>query len=165
MSSGLSAAVEAAITGSDSIGKAFMKASAAALKSIAIESTVRALYNTAMGLGSLYFDPPAAVGYFAAAATFGLAAAAAGAGSAVLGSLGGGGAGGATPTAGSHVPGSIASSAPQQQQGAQTVIVNVNGALTAGDYAKLGSVIQKATQYGQQAGRVRSQSSLTVSFE
>lgn len=164
--SGISSAVDAAVTGSESIGKAFMKASADALKSLAIESTVRALYNTAMGIGSLYLSPPAAAGYFAAAGQFALAATAAGAGAAALGAMAGGG--GASPGGGGGGAGmpsmaGMSSFNPQQNQ-AQTIIVNVSGAVTAGDYKQLGTTIQKAVQAGQQAGSVRPDTSLTIKF-
>src|SRR5262249_47472839 len=98
LTSGLSAAVDAAISSSDNIGKAFFKASAAALKAIATESAVRAIYETAMGIGASIFSPGDAAKHFAAAGTFAAAAAAAGAGSVLLGGLGGGGSGGGTPS-------------------------------------------------------------------
>lgn len=166
LSDGISSAVEAAITGSDSIGKAFLKASAAALKSIAVESSVRALYNTAMGLGALVLDPPAAAGYFAAAAQFGVAAAAAGAGAALLGEAGGGSSSGGGSSGPRTVPNSSGVvGGTTQQSGPSVINVYVSGAVTAGDYAKLGETIQKSIQLGQQAGRVRADDNLVVTFE
>lgn len=156
---GLAAAVSAAIDGSESIGKAFMKASAAALKALAVESTVRAAYNLAMGIGSAVINPSAAPGFFAAAGQFALTATLAGAGAAALGGGGGGGGGGPHSAAGggaaSHVGGG--SSQPQQQ----TTIVNVYGAVTAGDYAKLGGVIDKARGAADRAGRSSNQTITT----
>lgn len=82
MSSGLAASVDAAITGSDSIGRAFMKASAQALKAIALEAGAKALFATAEGL---FFANPQALSaagfYYAAAAAAGIGAAALGAAS------------------------------------------------------------------------------------
>lgn len=104
LSSGLAASVDAAITGSDNIGKAFLKASAMALKSIAIESTVRAAFELAMGLASSIFAPGDAARHFAAAGQFAITAAIAGTGAALLGAAGGGfgggggGGGGGSPT-------------------------------------------------------------------
>lgn len=165
LQSGISAAVDAAISGSDSIGKAFAKASAAALKSIAIESTVRALYETAVGFSMLFIPggQAAAAGHFKSAAVFAAAAAAAGLGSAALSALGGGG---GSSAGGGGTPNSTGvNQQPVNAPQAQTINVYVSGAITAGSYAELGQTIQKATQLGQQAGRVRTSDSVTVSWE
>jgi len=166
MSQGLSASVEAAISGSESIGKAFMKASAMALKSLAAESAVKALYYTAQGIAFSIFSPGDAAKSFASAAAYGAAAIAAGAGSAALGAgaggAGGGGGGGSSansPTASNFVGGV------SQRGGVQNIVVNVTGAVTAGDYAALGQTIQKAVQTGQAAGKTNTnESSTTVRF-
>lgn len=163
LSSGVSAAIEAAVSGSDSIGKAVAKATAATLKSIAVESSVRALYNTAMGFAALAFGPVngiAAAGYFKAAAIFSATAVAAGAGGALLGSL----AGGDGPSVGTR-PSGFPGVKPNGENGNQTIIVNITGAVTAGDFAKLGETIQRSVQIGQQAGRTRSEGNVTVQFE
>lgn len=162
LSSGVGAAIEAAVSGSDSIGKAFLKASAAALKGIAVESSVRALYNTAMGFAALATGPIngiAAAGYFKAAAIFSATAIAAGAGGALLGSASGDG-----PSVGTR-PSSFPGTRPNGENGNQTIIVNITGAVTAGDFAKLGETIQRSVQIGQQAGRTRSEGNVTVQFE
>lgn len=56
------------------MGAQAMKAVADTLTAIAKEATVRAIFETAMGLASLWVNPPAAAGHFAAAATFGIVA-------------------------------------------------------------------------------------------
>jgi len=90
------AAVTAAIEGNGKILQAVKKAVAGTLKALAIEATTRALFNSAMGVGALFLDPPAAAGYFKSAAMFGIAAVAAGAGAAALGGGGEGASGSAS---------------------------------------------------------------------
>src|SRR6266545_4269012 len=94
-------AVAAAIDGSESIGKAFAKASAAGLKSLAVEYAVRALGEGAFAISFFAFgDGKGAATHNLAALKFAAAAAAAGVGSHVLGSLAGGGGGGGGASAG-----------------------------------------------------------------
>ena len=169
-SSGITAAVDAAISGSESIGRAFLKASAAALKALAIESTVRAIYNTAMGLGALIFNPAAALGYFAAAGKFGLAAAAAGGGAALLGAGGGGGGGGESGGGGGYAAAPSGASyttagGGRGGNGEQTIIVNIGGSITASTHAELGKSVASAVRAGERAGRTSRESEVVVHFE
>lgn len=163
LESGISAAVEAAIDGSDSIAKAFAKASSAALKSIAIESATRALYETALGFGDLAWGRPTAALHFKSAAVFTAAAVAAGVGAAALGALGGG----SSSSAGSGgVPsGGGGPTSQANNNGPSVVNVYISGAVTAGDYAQLGETVTKAVKLGQQTGRVRSGDNVTVTWE
>jgi hypothetical protein len=86
-------AFAAALDGSKSFGDAMKEASAAALRSLAVEWAARALGEVAWGFSALANPLTAATapGHFAAAAKWGAAAAAAGAGSALLSSGGSGG--------------------------------------------------------------------------
>ena len=86
----MGAAIDAAISGGDSIGNAMKKAAAASLKATAVQSGVQAVYETAAGLASLAVGDPRAGLHFTAAGKYALTAALAGAGAAALG---GGGAG------------------------------------------------------------------------
>lgn len=161
---GIAAAVEAAISGEESIGKAFKKSAAAALKSIALQSTVRALYHGAMALGSLaFFDGRGAGMHAAAAAKFGLAAAAAGIGSAALGGFD------TAPTqpeaGGGSSSRAVTGSQLSNGNGNQVINVYVQGAIGAGDYARLGGEIVKAVDAGRRSGRVRDEHSVTTRFE
>lgn len=163
MTSGLSAAVDAAVTGSMAIGKAFKQAAAAALKSLAIESAVRAAYNTAMGLGALVFRPDAAAGYFAAAAQFSATAVLAGAGGALLGGGGGGGGGGAAASGPRAVP-YVGGGGGGGGGGPQTIVVNIGGGVVASP-TELGRVIDEAVNQGRRAGRVRDEKNVVVRYE
>lgn len=120
-------AVSAAIDGSESIGKAFAKASAAGLKSLAVEYAVRALGEGAFALSSLAFgDGKGAATHGLAALKFAAAAAAAGVGSHVLGSLAGGGGGGANAGAGAAGGGYASAGARGGGGGGgDTIIVNL----------------------------------------
>jgi hypothetical protein len=158
----IGAAVDAAITGSESIGKAFLKASAAALKSLAVESSVRAAYNLAMGIGSAAIGSPKAGGFFAAAAQFAATAALAGGGAAVLNAAGGGGSsassGGGNARDFAPVTGARAESGPQNI----TVNVTVGAAADAG---RLGETITKAVDLADRQGRGRSERNVVVRYE
>jgi hypothetical protein len=157
LSDGLAAAVDAAITGSDNIGKAFMKASAAALKSLAIESSVRALYHGAAALGHLaMYDAPGAAAEAATAAGYAATAALAGAGAAILGSAsggfggGGGGGGASTPAGGGSVS---VGGAPQTPQGQQTIVYVGDGFVGRPD--ELAVAIADTLNHGVATGRVK----------
>ena len=169
LSDGLAASVEAAITGSESIGKAWMKASAMALKAIATEQSVRALVAGASAIGALAIgSPAAALAFGKEAAMRGIAAAAAGIGAAALGAASGGGGGGAAVGAQpSSVPGggNYASTGGGSSGGGQTVNVYVTGAIAAGDYQKLGAEINRAVRSGRASGRVGDEQTITTRFE
>jgi hypothetical protein len=156
VSSGLSAAVDAAITGSDSIGNAFKKASATALKALAVEYSVRALGEAGMAIVSLAtYDYGGAAAHGLAAAKLTAAAIAAGAGSALLGGGGGGGSGGASPGA---TPGggyaSIGGGTGAGSGGPSTIIVQV-GEGFVGRSDELAVAIKDKLDAGARSGRVR----------
>lgn len=167
LSDGLAASVEAAITGSESIGKAWMRASAMALKAIATEQAVRALVAGASAIGALAIGSPgAALAFGKEAAMHAAAAAAAGIGAAALGAGGGGGGGGAHPSPSTQPGGgNYASSGGGSGGGGQTVNVYVTGAIAAGDYQKLGAEINKAVRSGRASGRVGDEQTITTRFE
>lgn len=154
MSAGITAAVEAAISGSDSIGRAFLKASAMVLKSIAVESAARAAFELAMGLGSAYFNPPAAAAHFAAAAQFAIAAGVAGAGSAVISAAGAGG-GRASPSTPAGGGGGF-SGGSSRDSGGTTIIVQVGHGFVGGraGMEELGAVVSDALRTGTTRSRV-----------
>lgn len=161
LSAGITAGVEAAIAGSDNIGKAALKAAQTQLKAIAIQSTVQALYSTALGL---FGDPTK----FAAAAKFAATAVAAGVGSAALGSMvgSGGGASASMPTGGpSASAGNVTGGSSRQDGSAQNVTINMYGTIAAGSKREVGESLVSATDLARRAGRVRSEQSTTVRFE
>jgi len=157
MTDAITASVDAAITGSDSIGKAFLKASAMALKALAIESTVRALYNTAMGVGAVFLNPAAAGGYFAAAAQFAATAVLAGAGAAALGAATGGFSGGSSAGARGYAGGGgFHDYSSARGGGGDTINVYVTGQL--GSAGETGRQIADAVQKARRSGRIKDES-------
>ncbi len=156
LTSGMAAAVSAAIDGSESIGQAFLKASAAALKGLAVESTVRAAYHLAMGIGSAVIHPAAAAGHFAASAKFAATAALAGVSSAALGAAysAPGSAGGSGASAG-NATSMLRPNA--DSQGPSTVIINVHGNML-GTQRDLGATVSNAIEQSKSARRYRSSS-------
>lgn len=166
LSDGLAASVEAAITGSESIGKAWMRASAMALKAIATEQAVRALVAGASAIGAIAMGSPGAAAAFGKeAALHAAAAAAAGIGAAALGAGAGGGGGGGPSASSQPGGGNYASSGGGSSSGSQTVNVYVTGAISAGDHQKLGAEINKAIRAGRAGGRVRDEQTITTRFE
>jgi hypothetical protein len=167
-SDGIAAAVDAAVTGSDSIGRAFLKASAAALKALAIESTVRALYNTAMGFAAAANPLTAATapGYFASAKVFAATAALAGVGAVGLGAAAGGGGGsygGGGPSSqpgGGNFTGSRA-----QAAGPQSITVNLYGTIAAGSKREVSEEVASAVDRARRLGTSRSEQTITVRRE
>lgn len=159
LSSGIAAGVEAAIAGSDSIGRAALKAAQTSLRAIAVQSAVKAIYSTAEGL---FTGNPA---NFAAAAKYTAAAIAAGVGSAALGSMAGAGAG---PSQGAGASGSAANTVPTASQnasnGPQTIVVNIGGGVLAMDKGQLGEVVVKAIDAGKRVGRVRNDRDVSVQY-
>jgi hypothetical protein len=157
LSSGITAAVDAALSGSESIGKAFMKASSMALRAIAVESSARAAFETAMGIGASFLAPPAAAAHFAAAGQFAVAAAIAGAGSALLGAGAGGGGGGAraggynTPAGGGHVRPANGNAG----GGGSVIQVNFGHGFALATKSEIAEALDEATRYGERSGRVR----------
>lgn len=159
LSGGIAAAVDAAVTGSDSIGKAAVKAAAMALKAIAIESTVKALESTARGLYALSNPLTAAQagGYFTAAAKFAATAVAAGVGAAALGqSVGafGGGGGGSGASASRGAGGGFVS--PSRGGGDGGVTYNFFiGDGYIGRPKELAEEIDNRLRAGKRSGRIR----------
>jgi hypothetical protein len=166
LGNGISAAVEAAVSGSDSIGRAFAKATQMALRSLAIENTVRALTEGALAIAAAArYDGVGATKHAAAAAKHAIAAAAAGAGSAVMGALGGGGSAAPPGGGGGGSSGRPATGSQLGSNGPQVINVYVQGAISSGDYSKLGAEIEKAVDTGRRSGRVRDQQTVTTRFE
>lgn len=87
-------AIQAAIKGEMSLGKAVKQVVGQRLEALAIEESILAIAATAKAIGASVWNPGAAAGFWAEAASHAKAAVAAGAGAAILGSGGGGGGGG-----------------------------------------------------------------------
>lgn len=156
LSAGITAAVDAAISGSDSIGKAAAKASAAVLKSLAIESTGRAVYEGALALGSLAIGDAKGAGLHGlAAAKFALAAATTGALAAGLGAAAGGSGSGAGAGASAGAPGGGFASGGARgggSGGGDTVIVNIGGGFVSGDPNKIAEAVANAVRQAKRKG-------------
>lgn len=159
LSSGMAASVEAAITGSQSIGAAFKSAAAAALKATAVEASIKALYHTAAGVGSLALGPlggVSAAGHFKAAGLYALTAVAAGAASAGLGGGGGGGYAGAGASGGGGY------SRPAASSGGDNAPINIYiGEGFVGDEKKLGNEIHRAVRSARRSGGARDSAAIS----
>jgi hypothetical protein len=169
LTSSITAGVDAAIMGSESIGKAVLKAAAASLKGIAIESAARAAFNTAMGFASAAnpFTAGAAPGYFAAAKSFAVAAALAGAGAAGLYAAGGSGGGSGGGGGGGGGPGSTPGGgyAPYRSSGGGEGPVNITmhvNAMGVTDRKQAAVALAEATEEAFAARRTRSTSRTRV---
>jgi hypothetical protein len=153
------ASVDAAISGSESIGQAARKASAQALKAIAIECAVKALYSTAEAIFTR--DPSKLV----AAGKYAAAAAAAGVGSAVLGA-GGGGGGGYAGGPGSAPGGGFASNrGVGGGGGTQENHYHIHGTVSAATHRELGGVMERSRQKALRSGGVTSEHLRTSRME
>lgn len=159
LTGGLTAAVDAAISGHESIGKAALKGAGAVLKSIALQATGYAAFEAAQ---AWVFPAAAALHLTAAAKMAGVAALtgvlAAGAG-ALAGGGGGGGARGSSAATGGYA--SRPSSGPGGQ-GGNTIIVNINGFY--GDEKQAIPAIHRGLEKAEQARRVRPASSRVVRY-
>jgi hypothetical protein len=165
LSGGLTAAVDAAITSSDSITRAAAKASAGVLKSLAVEAAGRAAFEGALAIGSL------AIGDARSAATHGLAAAkfaavaglegSLAAGLGALASSGGGGGGGGS-SAGAPAGGFGSPTGGSSGGGNITVNVTVGYGFD-GDAAKLGATLARTIRSAQLQGRTRTNYTTEVS--
>jgi hypothetical protein len=168
MSAGLTAAVDAAITGSDSIGRAFLKAAGAALRGIALESTARAAYETAMGIGALAnpLTAATAAGHFASAKAFAVAAAIAGVGSAGLSAAAGsgGGSGGGASRGGGNARDYAPVTGAQSDGGSQHITINMTVPPTH-SAGEMGEALTKAVDFAQRQGKVRSERNVVVRYE
>lgn len=155
ISSGVIAAVDAAISGSDSIGRAAAKASAAVLRSLSIESAGRALYEGALALGSLAIgDTKGAALHGMAAGKYLLAAAGTGAFAAALGAAagsGGGGGGGAAGGGYARPGGSVGGSS---GGGGGNITINIGDGFY-GDPKAVGEAVGRAVRKAQLAGGTR----------
>lgn len=163
MTGGLQAAVDAAISGNEGIGKAFIRGSSMVLKAKATEWAALAVGETALGFAALAFGPIAGGGaafHFKAAAGFAAAAAMAGVGGAALGAIAGSAPAGA---ASSSVPGTGNVRRGGGDDGGTHVVINIGHNL--GDGQKLGEEVQKALDQSKRAGRGRDQGSRAVRFD
>jgi len=107
-------------------GDSFKKAAGQVLKGLAIESTVRALMESAKGFAALFGPTPQlAAGYFKSAATFGAAAAAARVGAGALGVGGAGGASGGATASPSGAP-QTAPTPQREQAESREMVFNLN---------------------------------------
>ena len=163
LSSGITAAVDAAIAGGDGMAMAFLKASAASLRSMAIESTTKALYHGALAIGALAFgDPKGAALHGIAAGKFAATAAAAGVGSAALGAAAGGGGGGGAASAGPAGGGFSAPRGGSDGGGNVTNIFQIGSGAFVGDEKRLAEEIHRTMQAGERSGRTRTSSVVKV---
>jgi hypothetical protein len=155
----LLAGVDAAITGSESISKALGRAAAAALKSLALQASTKAIWETAEGIAAAATgNPAAASGHFAAAAGYAACAVAAGAASSVASSMvGGGAAAGASGAAGG---GYAARSGGGGGDGATYVTVYVGDGYT-GDPDALAEALDRKLKAARRRGRIDSSSGAT----
>jgi hypothetical protein len=166
LAGGITAAVDAAISGSDSIGKAAAKASAQILKSLAIEATGRAVYEGALAIGSLAIgDARGASMHGLAAAKFAAAAAGLGVLSAGLNAAASSGSGASAGGASSAPGGGFASSRGGSSggDGSQTIIVNFGDGFV-GDHDKVVDFIARAVRTSERNGRSRPASSFSSGF-
>jgi hypothetical protein len=150
LSSGLSAGIDALISGQENAGKAALKATAMTLRGMAVEYGVRAL--------AAVFIP----GMQGSAAGLAAAAAAAGAGSALLSSLAGGGGGGG----GSSVPSSASYAMTRMGPSVPTnVTYNLTGTSHYGSPAKAYEIIQRGETAAAAAGTGSMRSYQLESFD
>jgi|VirMetMinimDraft_7_1064189.scaffolds.fasta_scaffold10704_4 hypothetical protein len=107
-------------------GDSFKAAAGEVLRGLAIESTVRALMESAKGFAALFGPTPQlAAGYFKSAATFGAAAAAARVGAGALGVGGAGGASGGATASPSGAP-QTAPTPQREQAESREMVFNLN---------------------------------------
>jgi hypothetical protein len=150
LSSGLSAGIDALISGQENAGKAALRATAMTLRGMAVEYGVRAL--------AAVFIP----GMQGSAAGLAAAAAAAGAGSALLSSLAGGGGGGG----GSSVPSSASYAMTRMGPSVPTnVTYNLTGTSHYGSPAKAYEIIQRGETAAAAAGTGSMRSYQLESFD
>jgi hypothetical protein len=153
--SALTASVDAAITGGDSIAKAAAKAAAGSLRATAIESSVKAMWETAQGIALLatgYGSAQAAV-HFLAAAKYAATAIAAGAGAAALGHVGGGWAGASASGAGAGAGGGYTRPSGSSGGGATNYVIIVDKDYS-GDPHGAARAVERGRQAAQRAGRL-----------
>jgi len=106
-------------------GDSFKAAAGEVLRGLAIESTVRALMESAKGVAALFVNPALAGGYFKSAALFGAAAGAARVGAGALGAGGAGGASGGATASPSGAP-QTAPTPQREQAESREMVFNLN---------------------------------------
>lgn len=152
------AALNAAITGEQSITAAIKNALRAELKAVSLRATVKAAEHTAMGFAALALGGPfggsSASQHFKAAGMYAAVAGLAGGASGAVGAIGGGGSGGGgagavapPPAAGGFAPPATSAAA----GGGTTIIVNV-GEGFVGKPKELGAAIQEQINISKRAG-------------
>jgi hypothetical protein len=162
---GISAAVDAAITGSDNIGRAWLRASAMALKALAIENSVRALTAGALAVGAAFFAPASAGAFAKQAAMHAAAAAAAGLGAAALGGMAGGGGGAGYGGSSAPAGGGFAPRAARWSDGDAPMNITVNvHALGVTDRRQTAAVVNDAVHEALAARRTRSSSARVTRY-
>lgn len=168
LTDGIAASVDAAITGSEAIGKAFMKASAAAMRSLALESAVRAAYHTAAAIGTAVTgNAPAAAGHIAAAGKYAAVAAFAGVSSMAL-SAGAGGGGGASAGGPSTAPGGGFVSNRSVGGGNGGTVehhYHIHGTISAASHRELGGVLVRTQRKALKSGTASAEAERTVHFQ
>lgn len=162
LQTGIAAAVEAAITGADSMGAAWRRASAAGLKALSVEYGIRAGGSVAHAIFAGAIGDPRAAGFALSALKFGAMSAAAGVAAAALGGGGGGGGGGGPSAPG----GGYVSSAGRGGGGGNTTIVyEIHGVVSAATHRELGGQLEKSRQKALSSGTARRENSRTARVE
>lgn len=162
--SGFAAMIDAAITGNESIAKAFSRAAAAKAKAIAVEAGLDAAKYGYMAIAALAMgDVPGATAYGLAAAKAAALAVGAGAASAGLGALAGGGGGAGRPPVGARTPagGGFLGGGGGGGAGPTTIIVQVNDHSLSGNVAETGAAISRAIDKARRSGHVRNDGAVT----
>ncbi len=161
MAAGLSAAVDAAISGGDNIAKAAARASAGALKAVALEAGVKGLFATAEGIFGLNPKGFAAAGvYFATAAAAGVASAALGAAAGPMPSASSAGGPRSAPGGGFASNRSMGGSS-----GTTENHYHIHGTISAADHRELGATLEKSKNKALNSGKARSEHARTVRME
>lgn len=137
-------AISAAIKGEMSLGKAIKQVVGERLEALAIEESILAIAATAKAIGASVWNPAAAAGFWAEAASHAKAAVAAGAGAAILGGGGGGGGGGSSSAAPAAAPTRDTSSAAPADQSRNITVYFGSPVVTATTVAELGREIKSA---------------------
>ncbi len=127
-----------------SLGKAVKQVVGQRLEALAIEESILAIAATAKAIGASVWNPGAAAGFWAEAASHAKAAVAAGAGAAILGSGGGGGGGGSSSAAPAAAPTRDTSSAAPADQSRNITVYFGSPVVTATTVAELGREIKSA---------------------
>lgn len=148
----LRANIDAWMSGEQSIGEAVANILKTVVKGVALESTVKAIFQTAEGIAALAsLNPPKAAGHFAAAGVYAATAAAAGGVGVAIGAFGGGAGAGAGARGGAPAAPARPVRDDERRSGPTTVVVNLNApnaVMTQADGGRLVKDMQRA------AGRI-----------